>query len=176
MNRVHYNVYCTIQIWQQTRTLVMMLGRASSKHAAFPLRRCAHSMGVVNLNHSMFTNQVPSTALVEHSKGTLRAKLFTYPSGVAAIELENDVGAITILPYQGQQVWDASFHGRRLTMKSMYEMPRPVELSKQWSYIDTYGSFFVHCGATSMGCPMEGTCVYLELTLPTRKYHSQRPT
>jgi len=147
-----------------------MLGRASSKHAAFPLRRCAHSMGVVNLNHSMFTNQVPSTALVEHSKGTLRAKLFTYPSGVAAIELENDVGAITILPYQGQQVWDASFHGRRLTMKSMYEMPRPVELSKQWSYIDTYGSFFVHCGATSMGCPMEADDHPVHGELPNAPY------
>lgn len=40
-------------------------------------------------------------------------------------------------------------------MKSMFEEPRPVELSKQWSFIDTYGAFFVHCGAMSMGCPME---------------------
>lgn len=37
------------------------------------------------------------------------------------------------------QVWDFEMHGRRVVMKSMFDMPRSVELAKQWSYIDTYG-------------------------------------
>jgi len=49
---------------------------------------------------------------------------------------------------KGQQIWDAVFHGRSLTMKSIFPQPRNVS-----SFLDTYGCFMMHCGALRMGCP-----------------------
>jgi len=102
----------------------------------------------------------------------LTASLFRFHSGVEAIRLDNAHGAITVLPFQGQQIWDAVMFGRSLKMKSMFPEPRKVELSKQWSYLDTYGAFFVHCGATSMGCPGEADDHPLHGELPNAPYHS----
>jgi hypothetical protein len=82
------------------------------------------------------------------ARGELAAAAFTYPGGVAGLRLANARGAIVVLPWQGQQVWDAAFDGRTLTMKSMFERPRPTR-----EYLATYGAFLVHCGATAMGVP-----------------------
>jgi hypothetical protein len=84
--------------------------------------------------------------LVSH--GELSAVTFTYPGGVAGLRLVNSRGAIVVLPWQGQQVWDAAFDGRTLTMKSMFDRPRPTR-----EYLATYGAFLLHCGATAMGVP-----------------------
>ncbi|MBX6321012.1 MAG: DUF4432 family protein [Rhodospirillaceae bacterium] len=80
--------------------------------------------------------------------GGLTASTFRYPSGVAALRIENRDGHIVVLPFQGQQIWDAVFRGRRLTMGSMFEEPLPTR-----NYLATYGAFFLHCGATAMGNP-----------------------
>jgi len=53
-----------------------------------------------------------------------------------------------MLPYQGQQIWDATLRGRRLTMKSMFDQPYPTR-----DFLSTYGGFLLHCGATAMGVP-----------------------
>jgi hypothetical protein len=84
--------------------------------------------------------------LVEH--GALCASAFRYPSGVAALRLENEHGALVLLPFQGQQIWSASFGGRDLTMQSMFDQPRATR-----NYLETYGGFLLHCGATAMGVP-----------------------
>lgn len=73
---------------------------------------------------------------------------FRYATGVAALEIRNAVGRIIILPFQGQQIWDAEFFGRRLTMMSLF--PEPVATR---DYRATNGAFFVHCGGTAMGNP-----------------------
>jgi hypothetical protein len=39
----------------------------------------------------------------------LTASTFRYRSGVAALRIENAVGHIIQLPFQGQQIWDAVF-------------------------------------------------------------------
>jgi hypothetical protein len=39
-----------------------------------------------------------------------------------------------MLPFQGQQIWDAWFDERRLTMRSMFPEPKPTR-----EYLDTYG-------------------------------------
>ena len=80
--------------------------------------------------------------------GSLAASTFTYPGGVAGLRVSNARGAVVVLPWQGQQVWDASFDGRTLTMKSMFDQPRPTR-----EYLATYGAFLLHCGATAMGVP-----------------------
>jgi len=78
----------------------------------------------------------------------LRAVAFIYNTGVKAIKLINDIGYIIILPYNGQQIWDAVFEGRSLRMKSMFDEPKDVDF-----FLNTYGCFMMHCGAWRMGCP-----------------------
>lgn len=82
------------------------------------------------------------------ASGKLTATGFRYPSGVSGLRMENGAGSVTLLPFQGQQVWDAAFFGRSLTMKSMFEQPLPT-----CDYLGTYGALFLHCGGTSMGNP-----------------------
>lgn len=82
--------------------------------------------------------------------GSLRASLFEFESGVAAVELENGVSEIVMLPFQGQQIWSATFGGRNVTMKSMFDQPRSTS-----DYLQTYGGFLLHCGFTAMGVPTE---------------------
>jgi hypothetical protein len=87
--------------------------------------------------------------LVEH--GPLSASTFCFGSGVCGIRLSNELGHLVLLPFQGQQIWDASFGGRTLTMVSMFDEPQPTR-----EYLDTYGGFLIHCGATAMGVPTGG--------------------
>jgi len=55
------------------------------------------------------------------------ASVFRYPSGAAGLRLKNEAGQLVLLPYQGQQIWDAELGGRRLTMKSIFVQPRPMQ-------------------------------------------------
>ena len=73
---------------------------------------------------------------------------FRYDSGIAALRVKNRRGEILVLPFKGHQIWRAAFDGRDLTMKSMFT--EPVVTS---TYLETYGAFFIHCGATAIGAP-----------------------
>jgi hypothetical protein len=97
-----------------------------------------------HLTPDQFTQH--ETLLAEQDE--LTASIFCFPSGVCAVRLKNSLGELTILPYQGQQIWDASLCGRRLTMKSMFDQPYPTR-----DFLSTYGAFLLHCGATAMGSP-----------------------
>ena len=99
--------------------------------------------------------------------GGLTASAFRYASGVAALRIRNTVGAIVALPFQGQQISDATFHGRSLTMRSMFG--EPVEAS---SYLGNSGGFLVHCGATAMGNPAPEDGHPLHGELPNLAYAS----
>ncbi|MCX7670468.1 MAG: DUF4432 family protein, partial [Anaerolineae bacterium] len=84
--------------------------------------------------------------LVEY--GPLSASTFRFDSGVAGLRLKNELGELVMLPFQGQQIWSAVFGGRNLTMKTPFTEPRPTRV-----YLETYGGFLLHCGATAMGVP-----------------------
>jgi hypothetical protein len=101
--------------------------------------------------------------LLEH--GPLSAALFRFDSGVAGLRLRNDQGELVMLPFQGQQIWSATFGGRDLTMKSMFDQPQPTE-----DYLSTYGGFLLHCGATAMGVPMDEDTHPLHGELPNASY------
>ncbi|WP_296254816.1 MULTISPECIES: aldose 1-epimerase family protein [unclassified Pseudomonas] len=77
-----------------------------------------------------------------------RVLAWTYPSGVKALALENTRGRVVVLPYQGQMVWSAVFDGCDLTMRNMFEQPRPSP-----TVIGTYGCFMFHSGILRNGCP-----------------------
>jgi len=78
----------------------------------------------------------------------LTSSVWRYRSGVAALRIANELGHIVVLPCQGQQIWDATFFGRALTMRSMFEQP-----ISDVDFLQTYGALFLHCGATAMGDP-----------------------
>lgn len=117
----------------------------------------------IHLQHSFFTET--EKTLVEHSG--LTASTFKFSTGVAAVRLKNNLGQITVLPFQGQQIWDARFFDRTLTMKSMFDRPYPTR-----EYLNTYGGFVVHCGATAMGVPAEGDSHPLHGELPNAPYQT----
>jgi hypothetical protein len=89
----------------------------------------------------------PSETIVARYRG-LVATAFRYPSGVAGLRISNAEGEIVVLPFQGQQIWDATFLNRSLTMRSMFDEPVATR-----DYLSNYGAFFIHCGATAMGNP-----------------------
>jgi hypothetical protein len=97
--------------------------------------------------------------------GDLAASFFRYDTGVAAIRVRNRRGTVIMLPFQGQQVWDAAFDGRTLTMKSMFSHPYPTR-----DYMGNYGGFCIHCGATAMGNPGAGDAHPLHGELPNAPY------
>lgn len=103
------------------------------------------------------------TVLAETSN--LVASIFRYASGVAAMRIRNGVGEIVVLPFHGQQIWDATFFGRRLTMRSMFD--EPVNTT---SYLHNYGAFFLHCGATAMGNVGPGDTHALHGEMPNAPY------
>ncbi len=115
----------------------------------------------IRLQPEMFTGN--ETLLVEN--GSLIASTFRYESGVCGLRLSNGLGELEMLPFQGQQVWSANFLGRELTMKSMFDQPRPTR-----AYLDTYGAFLIHCGITAMGVPGEGDSHPLHGELPNAPY------
>lgn len=103
------------------------------------------------------------------TSGELTASTFCYGSGVLALRLRNRVGQMILLPFQGQQIWDAEFLGRRLTMSSMFDEPQPTR-----DYLQNYGAFFLHCGATAMGNPGPADRHPLHGELPNAPYERAR--
>lgn len=115
------------------------------------------------LTPEQFTSH--ETSLAE--SGELSASIFCYPSGVCALRLKNSLGELVLLPYQGQQIWDATMRGRRLTMKSMFDQPYPTR-----EFLSTYGGFLLHCGVTAMGSPGPEDTHPLHGELPNAPYQS----
>lgn len=115
----------------------------------------------IQLRHEYFTEK--EKLFAQHDG--LSASTFIYNTGVEGLRISNTVGEIVVLPFQGQQIWDAQFHGRTLTMKSMFSEPYPTT-----DFLNTYGGFFIHCGATAMGVPTEQDTHPPHGELPNAKY------
>jgi Domain of unknown function (DUF4432) len=98
--------------------------------------------------------------------GNLKASSFVYPSGVQAVRVQNELGQMIVLPFQGQQIWQLEFFGRNLTMKTMFDMPYNAP------YLQTYGGFLIHCGATAMGVPGPDDTHPLHGELPNAPFQS----
>ena len=117
--------------------------------------------GRVSLSRSSFTER--EKILCE--AGSVRASSFIFSTGVHALRLENHRGHIVVLPWQGQQVWDAVFNGRSLTMRTVFPEPVPTV-----NLLDSYGAFLYHCGALRMGTPGPKDTHPLHGELPTAPY------
>ena len=99
--------------------------------------------------------------------GELTVDTFLYASGVEALEIRNSAGGFTILPYHGQQIWRCGFHGRELTMRSLFDQPTGSR-----NYLENYGGFLLHCGASAMGVPSPEDTHPLHGELPNAPYQS----
>jgi hypothetical protein len=95
------------------------------------------------------------------------ASVFRYSTGIEALSITTPIGAVTFLPFKGQQVWDAQFSGRRLTMRSMFKEPQDTT-----DYLSTYGAFLIHCGVTAMGAPGPQDTHPLHGELPNARFQS----
>jgi hypothetical protein len=118
---------------------------------------------IIHLAKAMFSPK--EQVLVEFAG--LTASTFTYESGVLALRIKNKRGEIIMLPYQGQQIWSASFDGRDLTMRSMFSQPKLTT-----EYLQTYGGFLLHCGFTAMGVPTSEDSHPLHGELPNAPFDS----
>ncbi|MCQ8277056.1 DUF4432 family protein [Acetobacteraceae bacterium KSS8] len=81
--------------------------------------------------------------------GALAASLFRYPGGVRGLILSNPRGSVTVLPWMGQMVWDASFDGVRLGMRSLFDEP----VAGARTIGETYGCLAFHSGLLRNGVP-----------------------
>lgn len=97
--------------------------------------------------------------------GSIEVSSFRFTTGVEALRVRNGCGEVTLLPFQGQQIWDARFYGRRLTMQSMFAEPVPGV-----PFLRTYGGFLLHCGFTAMGGPTGSDTHGLHGELPNAAY------
>lgn len=102
----------------------------------------------IHLSQAMFEREEQPLVTDE----PFSASTFRFSSGVCGVRLCSDVGEIVVLPFQGQQIWSAAFdagQGRReLTMRSMFEEPRPTR-----DFLATFGGFLQHCGISGAGGP-----------------------
>ena len=117
--------------------------------------------GRTNLKKSHFSE---NETIVCEFRG-MRASTFVFATGVHALRLTSPQGNIVVLPYQGQQIWDAVFGGRRLTMKSFFSEP-----VRSGALLDSYGAFLYHCGARRMGTPGPDDDHPLHGELPAAEY------
>lgn len=115
----------------------------------------------INLKKEMFADG----EFVLAESGAMKATAFRYSTGVEALKIENTKGYFIILPYQGQQIWRASFDGRDLGMKTTIKEPVP-----NVKFLETYGGFLYHCGVESIGAPDANHLHHGEL--PNKNYNS----
>ncbi|MCX6089738.1 MAG: DUF4432 family protein [Candidatus Atribacteria bacterium] len=101
--------------------------------------------------------------------GVLKASLFIYESGIHAVKLENQLGYLVVLPYKGQQIWEAVFYGRDIKMKSKFDEPKNVD-----GIAHTYGGFLYHCGALRTGNPGKDDTHPLHGELPYADFDQAR--
>lgn len=97
--------------------------------------------------------------------GSLKATAFRYETGVAGLRIENGACSMTVLPYMGQQIWEATFHGKNLTQRSIFPMPQNTT-----KFGDNYGGLLLHCGLTNINCAEEGEDYPLHGELPFANY------
>ena len=121
------------------------------------------STTVIHLQPEFFTEREKLIA----ECGPLTATSFRFDSGVCGLRLSSDVGELVLLPYQGQQVWSATFNGRCLTMQSMFDQPYPTR-----NFLDTFGGMLQHCGITGIGGPGPKDTHPLHGELPNAPYET----
>ncbi|MBA4491047.1 DUF4432 family protein [Paracoccus sp. S1E-3] len=101
-------------------------------------------MTAINLYRDQFTEA--RRPVLHH--GQIGVDIWRSPTGVEMLRMRNPRGQVTILPFMGQMLWDASFDGLNLGMSSQFDNPRPAA-----TIIGTYGCLGYHAGLLANGVP-----------------------
>ena len=80
--------------------------------------------------------------------GNFNIKIFRYPSGVEALEIENEKCSFIFTPFKGQQIWHFKVDGKEISMQTTVKEPQNT-----MTYLENYGGFLYHCGVISFGAP-----------------------
>jgi Domain of unknown function (DUF4432) len=104
-------------------------------------------MGKFRLDRAMFREREE----VLLSAGDLTVSAFRFESGIEALRIRGLHTTLIILPFRGQQIWSAEIAGVNVTMRSGTREPKASQ-----NYLESFGSFFVHCGLTAIGAPAAG--------------------
>lgn len=115
----------------------------------------------VNLMPGFFTDR-PFELLRD---GALSATAFRYETGICGLRIMNQHCSMVVLPYMGQQIWEAEFEGKRLVQKSIFDQPQNTT-----KFGDNYGALLIHCGLTNINCAEEGEDYPLHGELPFANY------
>ncbi len=116
----------------------------------------------INLKRSFF--EAKETELLTH--GDIKIIAFSYPSGIEALRVENPKGHFVILPFHGQQIWNFTFGGRDLSMKTTVKEPVYSD-----QYMACYGGFLYHCGVSAFGVPQADDNHPLHGEIPNIEYN-----
>ena len=118
---------------------------------------------IVSLERDMFCRNERALLVF----GGTQVSLFRYAGSVEGLRVKNRESEWILLPYQGQQIWRAFYHGQNMTMTGMFEEPLPDQ-----RLLHNYGAFLLHCGATGMGVPGPGDTHLHHGELPNIPYET----
>ena len=118
---------------------------------------------VLNLRNEMFTEKM--FLLLKHGKMEIFS--FRYESEVAALKIKNGSSEIVMLPFQGQQIWDFYYNGKKISMETTITRPKKTK-----EYLMNYGGFLYHCGITAFGCPQKDDDHPQHGELPNAEYRN----
>lgn len=104
-------------------------------------------MGKFRLDRRMFGEKEE----VLLSAGDLTISTFRFGSGIEALRIRGLHTTLVILPFRGQQIWSAEIMGVNITMRSGAMEPKASH-----NFLESFGSFFVHCGLKAIGAPAAG--------------------
>ncbi len=99
------------------------------------------------------------------SHGDIKVTVQKTDTGYDVLRIASPDVQLELLPFNGQQIWNARIAGRDITMKSEVTEPRRTN-----DYLGNYGAFLVHCGATAMGGPSPDDTHPLHGELPNAPY------
>ncbi len=97
-----------------------------------------------NLFHHHFSEDEKEIVSI----GRIKVSGFRYRSGISALRVLNSRGEVIILPFHGQQVWDAKFDERCIKMQTAVREPKDTQ-----DFLLNMGGFLFHCGMSAMGSP-----------------------
>lgn len=117
----------------------------------------------LNLRKEMFTER--AFLLLQHGKTEIYA--FRYESGAEGLKVKNGRSEFVILPFQGQQIWDFCYNGRKISMETTVAEPVKTE-----EFLINYGGFLYHCGITAFGSPQKNDDHPQHGELPNAEYRT----
>jgi hypothetical protein len=98
----------------------------------------------IDLPHEAFTERETRVA----ATGDTTVTAFRYRNGIEGLRIAMPRLEMVVLPYRGQQVWQAWVDGAPVGMQGMTEEPRAGA-----TLLEAFGAFVYHCGLLGIGAP-----------------------